>query len=77
MSDAHRIGNGLRWTIFSPLLLLMAGLSKTRSDTEYGLGLVLCGVWSLLGVVAGIARLAGASWAKSLQERLTLAILIV
>jgi hypothetical protein len=59
--------SGLLWIVFSPLALLMALISTVKSDITYNVQIALFGTWSACGVISGIGRIAGASWAVRLQ----------
>ena len=59
--------SGVLWIVFSPLALLMALISTVRSDVVYNVQLALFGTWSACGVISGIGRIAGATWAVRLQ----------
>jgi len=68
MNTARKgLGSGLLWIIFSPLALLMALIAKGGSDTDYYMGVAVCGTWSACGVVSGIGRIAGRRWAMLVQ----------
>jgi hypothetical protein len=60
--------SGLAWIVFSPLAFLMAAMADATSDIAYDIQLVICGTWSVCGIVSGIGRIAGASWAVRLQS---------
>lgn len=45
----------------------MALVSTVRSDVTYHVQIAVCGTWSALGVLSGIGRIAGGSWAVRLQ----------
>jgi len=64
-----RIASGLAWIAFSPFALLMAvgAGAKATSDAEFGTYLVVCGAWTVAGVVAGIGTIASAEWAGRLK----------
>ena len=58
---------GLRWIVFSPLIVVMGLLSQGGY-----LEAALTGAWSYCGVVAGVASLRGKPWARTLQTVLLL-----
>lgn len=60
------VAAGLAWIALSPLLLLMALISKHGSLTEYYVMLIAFGGWSVAGVIAGIGTIASARWAPRL-----------
>jgi hypothetical protein len=68
---AISIKSGLAWIVFSPIALLMALISSVESLNVYYVQIVCFGVWSALGVVSGIARIAGAPWTSRLQAILS------
>jgi hypothetical protein len=59
--------SGLLWTVFSPLALLMALISTVKSDIDYNVQIAVCGTWSAFGVISGVGRIVGASWAMRVQ----------
>ena len=59
--------SGLLWTVFSPMALLLALISTVNSDITYKVQIAVCGTWSAFGVIYGIGRIAGASWAVRVQ----------
>jgi hypothetical protein len=61
------VRSGLLWIVFSPLALMMALISTVKSDVTYDVQVAACGTWSALGIVSGIGKMAGASWAVRLQ----------
>jgi len=73
MNDRKRaIMSGVFWIVFSPIALLMAMISTVESLTVYYIQVVLMGGWTACGVVAGIGRITGVSWARRLQMVLSL-----
>jgi hypothetical protein len=60
------VAAGLAWIALSPLLLLMALISKHGSLTEYYVMLIAFGGWSVAGVIAGIGTIVSARWAARL-----------
>lgn len=59
--------SGLLWTVFSPVALLMALISTVESDITYNVQIAICGTWTAFGVISGVGRIAGASWAVRVQ----------
>jgi hypothetical protein len=59
--------SGVGWIVFSPVALLMALISTVESDVVYNIQLAAFGTWSACGIVSGVGRLLGASWAVRLQ----------
>jgi hypothetical protein len=54
--------------VFSPLMFLVGVMAdSTSSDIEYSIQVVMCGTWSVFGVISGIGTIAGASWAVRVQ----------
>jgi hypothetical protein len=60
--------SGLAWIVFSPLMFLWGAMAdSTSSDIEYTIQVLMCGTWSVFGVISGIGTIAGASWAVRIQ----------
>src|SRR5262245_13879652 len=62
-----RLVSGLLWIVFSPLVLLMAPIAKGGSETDYYVGVAVCGTWSACGVMSGVGTIAGTRWAMRVQ----------
>ena len=59
---------GLLWILFSPLMFMSGVMAdSTSSNLEYEIQVVICGTWSVFGVISGIGTIAGASWAVRVQ----------
>ncbi|NCC03028.1 MAG: hypothetical protein EOM37_03120 [Proteobacteria bacterium] len=56
-------GYGIAWILISPIIWLMAALSKYESLTDYYIQLYIISVVAIAGFVAGVATLFKRSWA--------------
>jgi len=60
--------SGLLWILFSPLMFMTGVMAdSTSSNLAYDIQLVICGTWSVFGVISGIGTIAGVSWAVRVQ----------
>jgi hypothetical protein len=62
---------GMIWILISPIIWIMAVISKIESDTEYQIQLVCFSIIAGLGLLAGIASLIKSVWANTVLKYLS------
>ncbi len=62
--------NAVLWLVLSPMVAVMALISTVESLTVYYAQVTCFGLWSVLGILAGIGGLLRQSWATTLQKGL-------